>query len=143
MGLHKILKIVAFALAIIGAIFALMIMAGDEESAQSMSGNMLYVAYAVLGIVLLLVVLFVIKGLFAGNLKKTLLTVGVFLAIVFISYGISSGTDLNLKPFIDKGADVTESTSKTVGAGLYTFYILAVLAIGSMLYGGAKKIFNK
>ncbi|NJX16037.1 hypothetical protein [Tamlana crocina] len=143
MGLHKILKIVAFALAIIGAIFALMIMAGDEESAQSMSGNMLYVAYAVLGIVLLLVVLFVIKGLFAGNLKKTLLTVGVFLAIVFISYGISSGTDLNLKPFIDKGADVTESTSKTVGAGLYTFYILAVLAIGSMLYGGAKKIFNR
>ncbi|XCF06323.1 hypothetical protein ABI125_00320 [Tamlana crocina] len=143
MGLHKILKIVAFALAIIGAIFALMIMAGDEESAQSMSGNMLYVAYAVLGIVLLLVVLFVIKGLFAGNLKKTLLTVGVFLAIILISYGISSGTDLNLKPFIDKGADVTESTSKTVGAGLYAFYILAVLAIGSMLYGGAKKIFNK
>ncbi|UKM65338.1 hypothetical protein GSB9_01902 [Flavobacteriaceae bacterium GSB9] len=143
MGLHKILKIVAFALAIIGAIFALMIMAGDEESAQNMSGNMLYVAYAVLGIVLLLVVLFVLKGLFAGNIKKTLLTVGIFLAIVFISYGISSGTDLNLKPFIDKGADVTESTSKTVGAGLYTFYILAILAIGSMLYGGAKKIFNR
>ncbi len=143
MGLHKILKIVAFALAIIGAVFALMIMAGDEESAQSMSGNMLYVAYAVLGIVLLLVVLFVIKGLFAGNLKKTLLTVGAFLAVIFVSYGISSGTDLDLQPFINKGADVTESTSKTVGAGLYAFYILAILAIGSMLYGGAKKIFNK
>src|SRR5690606_29326268 len=123
MGLHKILKIVAFALAIIGAVFALMIMAGDEESAQSMSGNMLYVAYAVLGIVLLLVVLFVIKGLFAGNLKKTLLTVGAFLAVIFVSYGISSGTDLDLQPFINKGADVTESTSKTVGAGLYAFYI--------------------
>lgn len=143
MGLHKILKIVAFALAIIGAIFALMIMAGDEERAQSMSGNMLYVAYAVLGIVLLLVVLFVIKGFFAGNIKKTLLTVGIFLAIVLISFGMSSGTDLDLQPFLNKGMDITESTSKTVGAGLYTFYILAVVAIGSMLYSGAKKLFNK
>ncbi|MEL0455459.1 hypothetical protein WJN01_04420 [Flavobacteriaceae bacterium SZ-1-7] len=143
MGLHKILKIVAFALAIIGAIFALMIMAGDEESAQSMSGNILYVAYAVLAIVLALVLVFVLKGLFAGNIKKTLITVGAFLAVILISYGISSGTDLDLKPFIDKGADITESTSKTVGAGLIAFYILAFLAIASMLYGGAKKIFNK
>ncbi|KJD31787.1 membrane protein [Tamlana nanhaiensis] len=143
MNLHKVLKIVAFALAIIGAIFALMIMGGDEESAQSMSGNMLYVAYAVLGIVVLLVVLFVIKGLFAGDIKKTLLTVGAFLIIIAISFGISSGSDLDLQPFIQKGTDVTESTSKTVGAGLIAFYILAVLAIGSMLVGGAKKILNR
>lgn len=143
MNFHKIIKIVAFALAIIGAIFALLIMAGSEESAESMSSNMLYVAYAVLAIVLLLVLFFVLKGLFAGNIKKTLGTVGAFLAVIFISYGISSGTDLNLQPFIDKGTDVTESTSKTVGAGLYAFYILAVVAIGSMLYGGAKKLFNK
>ncbi|OBQ57017.1 hypothetical protein JJL45_02085 [Tamlana sp. s12] len=143
MGLHKVLKIVAFALAIIGAIFALMIMAGDDETALSMSGNMLYIAYIVLGIVLLLVLLFVIKGLFAGNIKKTIMTVGAFALIIVISYGISSGTDLNLKPFTDKGLDITEATSKNVGAGLYAFYILAALAIGSMLYGGAKKLFNK
>lgn len=143
MGLHKVLKIVAFALAIIGAIFALMIMAGDDETALSMSGNMLYIAYIVLGIVLLLVFLFVIKGLFAGNIKKTIMTVGAFALIIVVSYGISSGTDLNLKPFTDKGLDITETTSKNVGAGLYAFYILAALAIGSMLYGGAKKIFNK
>jgi cytochrome bd-type quinol oxidase subunit 2 len=143
MGLHKILKIVAFALAIIGAIFALMIMAGDEATAQNMSSYMLTIAYIVLGIVLLLVVLFVIKGLFAGDIKKTLMTVGAFAAVIIISYVISSGTDLDLKPFTDKGADVTEATSKNVGAGLYAFYILAAVAIGSMLYGGAKKMFNK
>ncbi|WP_298341406.1 hypothetical protein [uncultured Algibacter sp.] len=143
MGLHKILKIVAFALAIIGAIFALMIMAGDEDTAQNMSSYMLFIAYVVLGIVLLLVVLFVIKGLFAGDIKKTLMTVGAFAAVIIISYVISSGTDLDLKPFTDKGADVTTATSKNVGAGLYAFYILAAVAIGSMLYGGAKKMFNK
>ncbi|WP_298532613.1 hypothetical protein [uncultured Algibacter sp.] len=143
MGLHKILKIVAFALAILGAIFALTIMAGDDDTAQSMSGNMLYVTYAVLGIVLALVVIFVIKGLFAGNIKKTLVTVGAFAAIIFISYAISSGTDLDLTPFTDKGLDVDEGTSKVVGAGLYAFYVLAIVAIGSMLLGGVKNILNK
>ncbi|NMH87497.1 hypothetical protein [Flavivirga algicola] len=140
---HKILKIIAFALAIIGAIFALMIIAGDEERALSMSGNMLYIAYIVLGIILVMVLLFVLKGLFAGNIKKTLMTVGAFLAIILISYSISSGTDLDLKPFTDKGLDVTESTSKKVGAGLYAFYVLAFLAIASMAYSGVKKLFNK
>ena len=143
MGLHKILKIVAFALAIIGAICALMIIAGDEDTAQSMSGNMLYIAYAVLGIVLFLVVVFVLKGLATGDIKKTLMTVGAFVAVVAISYAISSGSDLDLKPFNDKGLGITESVSKNVGAGLYAFYILAVLAIGSMLFGGVKKLFNK
>jgi hypothetical protein len=143
MGLHKILKIVAFALAILGAIFALTIMAGDDDTALSMSGNMLYVTYAVLGIVLALVVIFVIKGLFSGDLKKTLITVGAFAAVLFLSYAISSGTDLDLTPFTDKGLDVDEGTSKMVGAGLYAFYVLAIVAIGSMLLGGVKNIFNK
>jgi len=143
MGLHKILKIVAFALAIIGAIVALIIIAGDEDTALSMSGNMLLIAYAVLGIVLLLVVLFVIKGLFAGDIKKTLMTVGVFAAVIIVSYVVSSGTDLDLQPFNDKGLGITESISKNVGAGLNAFYILAVVAIGSMLFGGVKKMFNK
>ena len=143
MGLHKILKIIAFALAIIGAILVLVIMAGDEDTALNMSGNMLYVTYATLGIVILLVLIYVLKGLFDGDIKKTLMTVGAFAAIIIVSYVLSSGTDLNLKPFTDKGADITEATSKNVGAGLIAFYILAVLAIGSMLYGGVKKIFNK
>ena len=143
MGLHKILKIVAFALAIIGAIFALMIIAGDETTAESMSSNMLYISYIVFGIVLLLVLIFVVKGIFAGDIKKTLMTVGAFLAIVAVSYMISSGSDLDLKPFTDKGLNITEATSKQVGTGLYAFYFLAVIAIISMLYGGVKKIFNK
>ncbi|TYA74503.1 hypothetical protein [Seonamhaeicola marinus] len=143
MGLHKILKIVAFALAIIGAIFALMLIAGDDDSDVGMAGNMLYVAYAVLGLVIAMVLVFVVKGLFAGNVKKTLMSVGAFLAVVIIGYAASSGTDLSLTPFLEKGLDVTESTSKNVGAGLIIFYILAILAIASMAYSGVKKIFNK
>ncbi|ALJ05092.1 hypothetical protein APS56_08120 [Pseudalgibacter alginicilyticus] len=143
MGLYKIVKYLAIALGVIGAVLALMIMAGDADTADSMGSNVLYVTYIVLGLAILLVLIYVVKGLFAGNIKKTLMTVGAFVAIVVISFVISSGTDLDLTPFTKKGQDITEATSKNVGAGLYTFYILAVLAIGSMMFSGVKKILNR
>lgn len=140
MGLHKILRIVALILAVLGIIFGLSIALGGSES---MIDNMMYVAYTVLAIVIVLVLIYVLIGLFTGNIKKTLLSLGIFFAIVIVSYLMSSGTDLNLQPFIDKGQDITEATSKKVGAGLYTFYALAVFAIASMALSGLKKIIMK
>jgi len=139
MDLHKILKIVAMTLAVFGAIFALMIITGSE----SMIDNMLYIAYAVLAVILVLVLIYVLKGLVTGNAKKTLLSLGMFVGVLVIAYLMSSGSDLNLQPFLDKGLDVTESTSKTVGAGLNAFYILAVVAIGSVAFSGLKKAIKK
>ena len=136
MGLHKIVKYAAYALAIIGIIFGIMIMTGNE----GMIDNMLYVGYAVLAFILVLVLIYVVKGLFAGNVKKTLISVGLFVGIVLISYAMSSGTDLDLQPFLDKGQDITEATSKKVGAGLYAFYIIAIIAVGSMAFSGVKKL---
>ncbi|WP_299776828.1 hypothetical protein [uncultured Formosa sp.] len=138
MSLHKILKIIVGVLSVIGIIFALMIITGNE----SMIDNMLYVTYLVLAIIIALVIVFVVKGLFEGDIKKTLLSVGAFVVILFISYAMSSGTDLDLTPFLDKGMDVTESTSKYVGAGLFAFYGLAIIAIGSMVYANIKKLIN-
>jgi magnesium-transporting ATPase (P-type) len=133
---------------VISALFLFMIInTGDEAiKAGEASGTVntfMYIAYIILFVIVAIVLLFVLKGLFSGNIKKTLMTVGAFLAIVVISYAISSGTDLDLQPFIEKGENYTEATSKQVGAGLYAFYFLAILAIGSMLYGGVKKLFNK
>lgn len=139
MGLYKIIKYIAFALGIIGAVLALLIMSGSD----GMISNILYVTYVVLFLVIALVLIYVLKGLFAGDVKKTLMTVGLFLAIIVVSYLMSSGTDLDLEPFNNKGLGITEATSKNVGAGLYTFYILAILAIGSMLLSGVKKLTNK
>ena len=78
--------------------------------------------------------------MFKGNIKKTILSLGIFFAIVIVSYLLSSGTDLDLQPFIDKGQNITEATSKKVGAGLYTFYALAIFAIVAMALSGLKKI---
>ncbi|WP_111307721.1 hypothetical protein [Confluentibacter sediminis] len=141
MNLHKIFKILAIILSVIGAAFALVIIAAsDEDTAKSMSGNMLIVAYVILAIVLVLVLIYVIKGLFSGDIKKTLMSVGAFVAIILISYILSSGTDLDLTPFNSKGLGITEAVSKNVGAGLIAFYILGFLAIASMIFSGFKKI---
>ena len=139
MDLHKILKYVALALGVIGTLLALLIMSGSD----GMIDNMLYVTYLVLAIVIALILIYVIKGLFAGNIKKTLTTVGMFLAVILISYLISSGTDLNLDKLNEKGLGVTETVSKNVGAGLYAFYFLMVIAIASIFLSGAKKLFKK
>ena len=136
MGPYKIIKIVASALAIIGIIFAFMVIGGSE----GMIDNMLYIAYIVLAIILVLVLVYVLKGLFAGNIKKTLMSLGLFFGIVLVSYFMSSGTDLDLQSFIDKGQDVNEATSKNVGAGLNTFYALGIIAIGTMVFYAVKKM---
>jgi len=133
---------------VLSAVFLFMIVSAGDDAIKGgeSSGTVdtfMYIAYIIFFLTLAIVVLFVIKGLFTGDIKKTLMTVGAFVAVIAISYVISSGTDLNLKPFNDKGLGITEGISKNVGAGLYAFYILGAVAIVSMLFGGAKKIFNK
>jgi hypothetical protein len=144
MGLYKILKIVALVLSVAGIVFwFLLISKGDEAVKATGEGvsPMLMIAYITMAIVLLFVVVFVLQGIMAGNIKKTLMSVGAFAVILIISYVISSGSTEGL-PLVDD-APVTEGTSKLVGTGLNAFYILAVLAIGSMAFSGFKKVTSK
>ncbi|MEH6763974.1 MAG: hypothetical protein V7655_05700 [Aequorivita antarctica] len=139
MALHKILKIVALLLSVAGIIFLAMIIAkGDTEVAATGAGvdGFLYVAYIIFAITLVFVLFFVIKGVFAGNIKNTLISVGAFLAIVIISYVLADGNPMS----VGDGETLSASGSKWVGAGLYTFYILAIIAIGAMVFSGVKKI---
>ncbi|RLD30713.1 MAG: hypothetical protein DRI70_00375 [Bacteroidetes bacterium] len=144
MGLHKILKIVALILGVAGMIFWVMLVSkGDEVVKNTGEGvdPLIYIAYITLAIVLLFVVIFVLKGIVAGNLKKTILTIGVFLVIVIISYMMSSGSVEGLP--LQDGKPISESGSKWVSTGLNTFYILAIGAIGSMALSGLKKLIGR
>lgn len=139
MALHKILKIVALLLSIAGVIFLAMIIAkGDTAVAATGEGldGFLYVAYITFAITLLFVLFFVLKGIFAGNIKSTLLSIGAFVIIVVISYVLADSTPMTMP----EGEMLSESGSKWVGTGLYTFYIMAILAIGSMVFSGIKKV---
>ena len=119
----------------------MIINAGDDTVKATGEGvdGFLYVAYITLALVLFFVLIFVLKGLAGGDIKKTLLSIGVFVAIVAIAYGMSSGVETQLQD----GETLSENGSRWVGAGLRTFYILVILAIGSMVYGGLRKVMSK
>ena len=139
MGLHKILKIVALLLSVAGIIFLAMIVSKGDDAVRATGDGVdgfLYVAYIMFAIVLLFVLAFVLKGIAAGNIKKTLMTVGAFLLIVIISYVMAEGVETTMRD----GEILSASGSKWVSTGLITFYILAVLAIGAMVLSGIKKV---
>tara|TARA_B100000809_G_scaffold266286_1_gene328241 strand:- start:83 stop:505 length:423 start_codon:yes stop_codon:yes gene_type:complete len=138
MGLHKIIKIVGLILSLIGvALLGMMIMKGDDVIKETGSGidAFIYTAYVIFALVLIAVVIFGLKGLMSGNIKNTLIILGAFIVVIGISYGLADNNQLTLA----NGKLLTESNSKWIGAGLYTFYILAIIAIGSMIVSGFKK----
>ena len=138
MGLHKIIKIVGLILSVVGAaILGMIIMKGDDVIKETGSGvdGFLYTAYIIFVLVLISVVVFGFKGLMSGNIKNTLITIGSFILIVALSYGLADSNQLTLA----NGELLSEANTKWIGAGLYTFYILAIVAIGSMIVSGFKK----
>ena len=150
MGLHKILKIVAGVLGIAGIIFLVMIITKGDEAikAAAASGDtssvdpMAYIAYITLFIVLFFVIVFVLKNLFSNTatLKNTLINVGAFLLLFLIAYFVfADGVETPMRD----GKMLSEGGSKMVGAGLYLFYILIILAAGLMLLSGVKKMVKK
>jgi hypothetical protein len=101
MGLHKLIKIIGLLLCVASIIFFVMILnMGDRAIEDSfLMGEevasvtwALYVAYLILAIVVLFVLVFVLKGVFAGNVKKTLMSIGGFLLIGIISYVLASNS---------------------------------------------------
>jgi len=139
MGLHKILKIVGLVLSLLGVYFlAMIILKGDDAIIESGTGidGFLYTAYVIFALVVVAVVIFGLKGLFSGNIKNTLITLGAFVVVIAISYAMADDTPMMLKD----GDMLSESGSKWVGAGLYTFYLLGIIAIGSMFISGFKKV---
>jgi len=157
MGLHKILKIVAAVLGIIGVVLAGIVWSLDGDALitelKAVNGNVgemdipgslsniINVAFVVLGIVLVLVIVFVLKGLFTGNAKNALIGIGAFALIVAISYFMApSSAPEEVMNAVKEGEVLTTSSLKWIGAGINAFYILAVAAIGIMFFTGAKKL---
>lgn len=143
--LHKVLKIIAFILSILGAIWLVRILlAGDdaiENSADLQSSLVepfIYIAYATLIIILIFVLVFVIKNLFsnAASLKSTLLGIGIFAAILLISWVLATGEETPMRD----GEVLSASGARLVETGIYAFYILAVIAVGAMVFSGIKKL---
>ena len=135
MGFHKIFKIISMVLALVGILFGMMIIAGNDGQID----NMMFVAYAVLFLVIASVVVFTVLNLVSHKeaLIGALKGVGSFLVLALICYFVfAEGVETELRD----GEMLSASDSKLVGAGLYMFYALAIIASGTMLYTGVKKM---
>ncbi|AOR28565.1 hypothetical protein FORMB_15250 [Formosa sp. Hel1_33_131] len=144
MDLQKLLKIVAIVIGVISIFFlGSIISTGDEAiKAGESSGTIdifMNVSYVILGIAVLIVLAFTVLNLVSNTagLKNTLMGVGAF-AVLFLLcyYGFANGVETTLKD----GDLLSESGSRLVGAGLYLFYFLALIAGGIMLGFGIKKM---
>ena len=101
----------------------------------------LTVSYILIGLAALGILAFSLMNIAKkpGGAKGVLIGI-VGLAIIFgLTYALSTGEDANTL-FADE--NVTEATSRRVGMGLASFYILAGLAILSILYVEVTRLFK-
>ena len=144
MGLHKILKLIVGIVGIVALVVAGMIWANNEAivggDSQNLVDIMILLAWVVIGIAIVLVAIFVLKGLFSGNAKNTLIGAGAFLLVIAISFFAASGAE---EVAMKDGEMLSASGSQWVSAGINAFFILAAVAIVLMLISGAKKLVNK
>jgi len=149
MKIQNIIKIISAVIGVLAAFFLLRIIGtGDDDIKMAATmgdfgavSPLVELARIVLVLTVAITLIFTLRGLFSdlAKLKKAGIAIGLFLAVVFLSYALSDGVETPLKD----GEMLSASSSKWVGTGIRTFYILAVLAIGLMLVSGARKIFNK
>lgn len=144
MDLQKLLKIVAIVIGVISIFFLGSILSSGDEAikAGESSGTVnifMYVSYAVLALTLLIVLLFTVLNLVSNTsgFKNTLIGIVAFVVLSLICYfGFANGVESPLKD----GNMLSEKGSKLIGAGLYLFYSLALIAGVIMLGFGIKKM---
>jgi len=99
----------------------------------------LILAYLMIAFAALTAIGFGVKKMMlkTNNSKKTLYTIGGLVVIFIIAYLLASDETFG------GGAPITPATAKKVGMGIISFYILAIGAIGSVLYAELSKTFSK
>jgi hypothetical protein len=137
--ISKLAKIVSAVVIALGAILTLLLMIkGDDaikenpDSTNALLNLSYFALFSGVGIALFSAVFGMLKN--PGALKKTLMGVGFIIVIYLISYLIADGSDwANYK-------DVTQSEVKLVSTGLNMFYIIGVIAIGSVAWSSFGRI---
>ena len=149
MNIQKITNILAISLGVIGLIFlALIINQGDESIEMSaMQGDygfvsaIIYLAFIVLGIVILSTVIFSLINLFSNKdkLKKAGISIGSFLAVIILAFTLSEGVETPMQD----GKVLSAAESRWVETGIRTFYLLTLIAVGIMIFNSVRKLIKK
>ena len=146
MNTKKIFTYTALVLGVLGLILQVLILdQGDDViKMNALSGDygvvstMVTLALFVLAITVLLTLIFSLGNLASDGkkLKKALVSIGAFGAVVLVAFLFSSGTETPLKD----GNMLSAAGSRWIEAGLRTFYFLVCIAVGAMLYTGIARL---
>ena len=140
MNVYKISKIIVIIIGIIASILFVSNL-GMEITMENNSyivDYFIYISYIVMAFAFFSVVYFVFKNLIThkDQLKRAMITVGLFLAVVLVAFILADGTEVKLKD----GGMISSSYSKIISTGLNTFYILAFASIAVLAWTGFSKI---
>ena len=129
---YNILKYTALGLSLLGILFVLL-MLSDYLFGIDM---ILYNAYVVLFIIVSSVLYFGIKNMIGNksSLMNTLKGIGSFLVLFIVCFLIASGEETLMR----EGKILSATSSKFIGAALFMFYSLIIIASGAMLFFGFK-----
>ena len=96
----------------------------------------LAIAYLILFAIITSVLFYSFKAITSdkSSLNNTLKMVGSFLVLFIICFLISSGEETLMR----EGKVLSAISSKFIGASIFMFYSLIVIASGAMLYFGVK-----
>ena len=149
MKLENIIKIVCAVLGLLGVIFLFRILAtGDDEIKMAASmgdfsliSPLISLSMFILFITVVVTIIFSLINLASnpGKLKKSMIFIGFLIIVIGIAYASSAGVETPMKD----GQVLSASGSKWVGTGIRVFYILASVAVLSMIAFGARNIIKK
>jgi preprotein translocase subunit SecY len=155
MIVHKVLKYLVLLLSVITAVFFIYTISQGDDAIKIDEGGiqsstvtpLMYLAYIMLAVIVAAVLVFLVANL-ARNpeaLKKAGISVGLVLVVCAIAYfGFADGSDAaNNSIELDDGEYLTEANSKIIGGAIYTFYIMAFLAVASIVWSGVSKLIKK
>ena len=132
MNFYNILKYTAIGLSLLGIIFVLVILLDNLVGIDMI----LYNAYFVLFIIVSSVMYFGIKNMIGNksSLMNTFKGIGSFLGLFVVCFLIASGEETLMR----EGKILSAISSKFIGAALFMFYSLILIASGTMLFFGFK-----
>ena len=149
MKLENIIKIICAVLGLLGIVFLFRIIAtGDDEIKMAASmgdfgliSPLISLSMFIFFITVAATIIFSLINLASdtGKLKKAMVFIGFLIIVVGIAYASSSGIETPMKD----GEILSASGSRWVGTGIRVFYILASVAVLSMIAFGARNIIKK
>ena len=132
MNFYNALKYIAIGLSLLAVIFLFVILFGNLFGVDLMLFN----AYFILFIIVSAVLFFGISNVISDRLSlmNSLKLLGTFLGLFLVCFLLASGEETIMK----EGKVLSALSSKFIGAALFMFYALVIVASGSMLYFGIK-----